>query len=259
MKKKEQQMLGEDKNEWFISKAKQVHGDRYDYSKVEYINSRTKVCVICPKHGEFFVRPDIHLGGSICKKCQFENQKRIIFGKGYNNLLEESHTQAYKIWKHVLHRCCSNDTKRMNSTYAACSICDEWLLFSNFKKWFDSHYIDGYHLDKDILVKGNKLYSPNTCCFVPRKINTLLTKSNSSRGKCLIGVTFNKSKGKYEAHVNINGKTKHFGGFTNEYDAFIKYKTEKEKEIVRIANEYKDRINKNVYDALINYKVEITD
>lgn len=257
MKKKEQQMLSEDKNDWFISKAKQVHGDRYDYSKVEYVNSKTKVCVICPSHGDFFVRPDIHLGGSICKKCQFENQKRIIFGKGYNDLLEESHTQAYKIWKHVLHRCCSNDTKRMNSTYADCSICDEWLLFSNFKKWFDSHYVEGWEIDKDILVKGNKLYSPSTCCFVPQHINVVFAKSNKRRGNCCIGVT--KHGSGFRAMIRINNIHHNLGTFRKEEDAFNVYKIEKEKHIKQLAEQYKDQLESRVYNALYNYKVEITD
>lgn len=257
MKKKEQQMLSKDKNDWFISKAKQVHGDRYDYSKVEYINNRTKVCVICPKHGEFFVRPDIHLGGSICKKCQFENQKRIIFGKGYNDLLEESHTQAYKIWKHMLNRCYNETFKFKYHTYKDCTSCNEWLLFSNFKKWFDEHYVDGWQLDKDILCKGNKIYSPNTCCFVPQKINGMLAKSDKRRGKYCIGVTRHGSG--YRAMIRINNIHHNLGTFRTEQDAFYAYKQKKEEAIQELANEYKEMLNPRVYEALCNYKVEITD
>lgn len=244
----------------YIEKAIKVHGDKYDYSKVEYVNAKVKICIICPIHGEFWQAPFNHLRGDDCPKCAKNKHKRLLYNCAINDLDETiDNAKFYSHWKGILNRCFNENLHKKYTTYDDCEVCSEWLLLSNFKKWFDENYIEGYQLDKDILVKGNKLYSPQTCCFVPRNINTLLTKSNSSRGKCLIGVTFNKSKGKYEAHVNINGKTRHFGGFTNEYDAFIKYKNEKEKEIVRIANEYKDRINENVYNSLINYKVEITD
>ena len=59
--------------EEFIKKAREVHGDRYDYSKVEYVNSTTKVCIICPKHGEFWQRPSHHTDGRGCLKCASEN------------------------------------------------------------------------------------------------------------------------------------------------------------------------------------------
>ena len=53
----------------FIEKARKVHGDKYDYSKVEYINNKTKVCIICPEHGEFWQTPNCHLSGDGCAKC----------------------------------------------------------------------------------------------------------------------------------------------------------------------------------------------
>ena len=58
--------------EEFIERAKKVHGNKYDYSKVEYINSKTKVCIICPKHGEFWMEPHAHLSGQGCKLCSRE-------------------------------------------------------------------------------------------------------------------------------------------------------------------------------------------
>lgn len=60
----------------FIEKATQVHGDKYDYSKVEYINSKEKVCIICPKHGEFWQLPTVHLQGCGCQKCGVENANK---------------------------------------------------------------------------------------------------------------------------------------------------------------------------------------
>lgn len=241
----------------FITEARLIHGNKYDYSKVEYKCTRTKVCVICPKHGEFMVRPDNHLQGCVCKKCQFENQKRLIFNKGHNDLLEESHTQAYKIWKHMLMRCYDDTFKRKHPTYNECISCSEWLLFSNFKKWFDKHYIDGWQLDKDILRKGNNVYSPETCCFVPHNINGALAKSNKKRGNCCIGVT-RHGKG-FRAMIRIANRHHNLGTFYTENEAFNAYKMGKEAALKTLADKYKNQLDPRVYEALYNYQVDITD
>ena len=119
------------------------------------------------------------------------------------------------------------------------------------------------NLDKDILVKNNKIYSPNTCVFVPTNINTLFTKSNKSRGKYPIGVFFHKDANKYEAHCSIfyNGKSKlkHLGLYNTIDDAFKVYKESKEANIKQIADEYKDKIPDKLYEAMYKYEVEITD
>lgn len=243
--------------EVFIRKAREVHGDRYDYSKVEYVNSKTKIRVVCLIHGEFLVRPDIHLQGCICKKCQFEKQKRLIFNKGYNDLLEESHTQAYKIWKHMLMRCYDDNFKRKYPTYEKCVSCEEWLLFSNFKNWFDKNYVDGWQLDKDILIKGNKIYSPQTCCFVPQHINGALAKSFKKRGNHCIGVV-RHGRG-FRAMIRINNQHHNLGTFATEEEAFCVYKKAKETAIKSLADEYKSQLDPVVYEALYNYKVEISD
>ena len=75
--------------EIFIKKSKEVHGDKYDYSKVEYINTKTKVCVICPKHGEFMIRPNDHLQGHGCRRCAVDSrrEKNIL---GYNGFIEKA-------------------------------------------------------------------------------------------------------------------------------------------------------------------------
>ena len=118
-------------------------------------------------------------------------------------------------------------------------------------------------LDKDILVKGNKTYSPNTCVFVPQNINTLFIKSNKIRGKYPIGVTFNKDKNKYQAQCNtlINGKNmkKTLRLYNTIEEAFNAYKQFKEANIKQIADYYKENIPDKLYEAMYNYKVEITD
>ena len=75
--------------EEFINKAKAVHGERYDYSKVEYVDNKTKVCIICPIHGVFYQRPLDHLHGHECSECgkkkNIESRRKTI-----ENFIDES-------------------------------------------------------------------------------------------------------------------------------------------------------------------------
>lgn len=241
----------------FISKAKEVHGNRYDYSKVEYKGNKIKVCVICPIHGEFMVRPDIHLGGFNCKKCQLESQKRLLYGVAYNDLIEETNTQAYKIWKHVLSRCCSETFKKKHPTYYDCTICEEWLTFSNFKRWFDENYIVGWDIDKDVITKGNKVYSPQTCCFLPTEINRALGLSRNARGNNPIGVR--NFRNHYKVNIILHNKSTHIGVFKTKEEAFYAYKQAKESYIKSLADKYKTKLKSDAYNALMNLTIEITD
>ena len=176
-------------------------------------------------------------------------------------------TKSYSVWHSMLIRCYSDECQKKHPTYKDCCVCEEWHNYSNFKKWFNDNYyeIEGERmdLDKDILMKGNKIYSPNTCVFVPQNINTLFIKSNKSRGKYPIGINFNKDANKFTAQCSIfyNGKSKLKGlGYYNTIeDAFEVYKKFKEANIKQIADEYKDKIPDKLYEAMYNYKVEITD
>lgn len=240
--------------EEFIQRAKEIHGNKYDYSKVEYKNSDTRVCIICPAHGEFWQRPSRHLCGGGCSQCPHTfGAYGIIDVKGATN------DKSYRKWKSMLNRCYSVYYHKNKPTYIDCKVCDEWHIFSNFKKWFDANYIEGCHLDKDILVKGNKLYSPDTCCFIPAQINSLFTKRNKDRGTLPIGVALHDSK--YQAHFCGRGKLNHLGTFDTPEEAFYAYKKAKEQYIKELAEKYfqEGKITEKVYNALMKYEVEITD
>lgn len=172
--------------------------------------------------------------------------------------------KRYKTWRSMLQRCYSKNLHKKHPTYIGCTVCEEWHNFQVFKDWYDENYYEveneQMHLDKDIINKGNKKYSPETCVFVPKDINALFTKSNAARGDFPIGVTFHKQTGKFESQCcGGNKKLKHLGLYTTKEDAFYKYKQFKEKTILKIANEYKDKIPEKLYIALCNYRVEITD
>lgn len=249
--------------EEFIERARKVHGDKYDYSKAIYNGTHTPVIIICPTHGEFKQTAHHHLLGANCPDCVCVNARRGILGVGNNDILRSKKSQAYFIWRNMINRAHDPKIKSKHPTYENCTVCDEWMNFSNFKKWFDNPengYREGYHLDKDIIVKGNKTYSPNTCCFVPHRINVLFVQNNRRRGNLPIGVIKRKS-GRYTATVCKDSHNVVLGTFDTICEAFAIYKTEKEAFIKETANAYYSRgeITSRVYDAMMNYKVDITD
>ena len=244
----------------FIAKAKEIHGGKYDYSIVVYKNARSVVEIICPEHGSFFQTPDNHLKGCGCASCRNENHKHIKYGVGVNDLPKMEGTVVYSIWSGMLRRCYSDIELRKKPSYIGVTVCDEWHSLSNFKKWFDNNYVEGYQLDKDILANGtSKVYSPDTCCFIPAQLNAMLTKRDRDRGDLPLGVT--KHGNKFRAHVGILGLKHQFvigSSFDTPMEAFQAYKKHKEYEIKRRAKECFDNgeINKRVYDALMKYEVK---
>lgn len=254
--------------EIFEKKANDVHDFKYNYDKVVYINSHTPVIITCPTHGDFSQLPYAHLCGKGCQHCANEGKKKLIYGVGINDYnktikINNRHILSYDVWRKMLSRCYDPQWHKRFPTYIPCSVCEEWKYFSNFKEWFDKNYIKGYDLDKDILKKGNKIYSPETCCFVPHEINLLLLKSEKVRGHTPIGVQeCHYAHGvKYLAQMSERGIIKKIGIFNTSKEAFYAYKDRKEKYVQNIAFEYfsNGKITEKVYNALINYKVEITD
>ena len=185
-----------------------------------------------------------------------------VFGVGvYDKIYEDK--KIYTRWIGILKRCYSEKELKKCPTYKDVFICKEWKIYSNFEKWYNENYyeIEGeaMELDKDILIKGNKIYSPDTCIFVPHRINSLFTKSNKARGNFPIGVTFHKAQNKYCSKINILGKRVSLGYSQTPEEAFYIYKKAKEDYIKQIADEYKDKIPKKLYEAMYRYEVEIAD
>jgi hypothetical protein len=183
----------------------------------------------------------------------------------YKVSVNRKHTEEYDRWKGILRRCYNEEERYKNPTYKDVTVCEEWLNFQNFAEWWDKNYykIDGekMQLDKDILIKGNKLYSPSTCIFVPQNINILFTKCHKVREGLPMGINFDSKRNKYRAYCSIKGKLIAIGNsYNTSEDAFyLGYKPFKENIIKQKADEYKDRIPNNLYNAMINWKVEITD
>ena len=161
----------------------------------------------------------------------------------------------------MIERCYSEKYHIKNPIYKECDVYDKWKCFQNFAEWFNLNYnyefMSEWELDKDILQKGNKIYSPETCCFVPKEINMLLSFNKSKERKLPLGVS--KHGNLYRVYCRVNNKNKSVGSFNTPEEAFQAYKITKEIYIKEIAEKYKDKIKPQVYNALINYKVEITD
>ena len=195
-----------------------------------------------------------------------------VFGvgiKGLESILDENDEilDSYNCWRDMLRRCYSAKYQEKHPTYKGCSVCDEWLFYPNFKNWYDKNYYKinnkTSQLDKDILIKGNKVYSPDTCIFVPSFINTLFTKSQKTRGELPIGVYYKKANKKYQAGLNMfkDGKSvrKYLGYFDTADEAFKTYKKAKEDYIKEVADNYKDEIPAKLYEAMYAYEVSIDD
>lgn len=164
----------------------------------------------------------------------------------------------------MIRRCYDPYIINENLAYKDVIVCKEWHSFQNFARWYEENYyeVDGekMHLDKDVLVRNNKIYSPNTCVFAPQRINNLFIKHKYARTQLPIGVYHYKNTNKYISKYNDTpNNRKYLGVFQTITDAFNAYKYAKESQLKDMAYEYKNKIPKKLYDAMIAYEVEITD
>ena len=190
-----------------------------------------------------------------------------ILGTKYPSRVNGVLTKEYDLWHSMLQRCYSDVYKKKYPTYEGCKVSDNFLYYEYFYEWchkqigFDD---DGngnpFHLDKDLLTKGNKVYSESICIFIPSEINLLLVKCTASRGEHLIGVHWCNTNKAFVAQVRKNkGKSEYLGSFNTEIEAFNAYKVAKEAFVKEVAEKWKSQIDKRAYDSLMNYTVEITD
>lgn len=186
-----------------------------------------------------------------------------ILGTKYPTMVNGVITKEYILWNHMLERCYSNTYQKKHPTYIGCEASENFKSFEYFYEWCHRQVgfgNEGWHLDKDLLTKGDKVYSENTCVFLPQEINKVLTKREVSRGNHLIGVCWCNTKKAFVARVSKNkGKQEFLGRFKTEIEAFNAYKQAKEAFVKEQANKWKSQIDDRAYNALMNYTVEITD
>lgn len=186
-----------------------------------------------------------------------QNKRSFVCGVGINDANYTTQPRvnggrlncpAYVCWKHMLSRCYTNGYK----TYVGVTVCEEWLIFSNFRKWWVSNSVDGWELDKDLLVVGNKIYSPKTCLFVPPWLNSFLNDRRSVRSKHGIGVTPHNKSGLFRARCNnrLIGTSETIGLFKSELEAKNAWKNRKIEIITSMKDEVDD-INGLIFENIV--------
>ena len=170
---------------------------------------------------------------------------------------------AYLKWSNMLERCYDPMNAQQAKDYKGVTVCKEWHNYQNFAQWAKQQVGYGnrdWAMEKDLLVKGNRFYAPDKCCFLPQELNNQMLKSQAARGNYPIGVSLNKPNGKFLAHCKQDGTTStHIGIYNTIDEAFNAYKVAKESRLKLLANKWKSQIDPRAYEALMCYQVEITD
>ena len=260
-----------DKKE-LLRRLYEVHGKNvFDFSLIEddlfvYNGVKTKLPVICKKCGSMHSMLAAQLlKGSGCNTCRLKTfskanlgntktieERELVAGVGIVDVEYVcGNERVFHIWREMITRCYNADYWKKRPTYEHCYVCDEWKRYSNYLKWYNEHYVEGFEVDKDLLsfAIGYKTYSPNTCCFLPTEINSVLSTKSLKRDMP-VGVHI------VSGCITASCGQDYLGSFKTLEDARIAYLKEKKKRITELANKWKDKIESRAYDALINLDVE---
>lgn len=237
--------------ETFLSRARVAHGDKFTYHQSDFTIGKAKTRITCPIHGDFWQMAYSHLRGNGCPKCHRDQKASSVFGFGINDYdgpvcVNYERIRSYEVWNDMIKRCYRKYRLTKFPTYIGCSVCEEWRSFSTFKKWFDENYIEGNMLDKDLLSGATKIYSPQTCCFLPPRINIFLSKDST--------YVFCRSNGFY-ANTCQDKVFISFGPYETAEEAVVAVYNSKIAHIQELAKEYlqKGGITDRIYDALMSF------
>lgn len=212
---------------------------------------------------EFHTR--VHTGYGNFKKGTVRNPNRVIFyGHGYIGLgkykptKNKKSTKTYDAWLRMLQRCYDENHHKNNPTYSGCEVCEEWLNFQNFAKWFEEniYYIEGQvmEVDKDWLIFGNKVYSPETCIIVPNIINTCILNHSRRNNLDLPTGIIHTTSNKYKPRLSKYGKRHDLGIYETLEKAMLVYMNAKIEYIKELSDKYKYDIPKKLYNVMQNYE-----
>lgn len=190
---------------------------------------------------------------------------KLIYGVGVNDRKYLAHINGkklkeYALWNSLLSRCYDPKYQKLRPTYAGCSVSENFKSYAYFHEWVQQQIGFGresFQLDKDLLFKGNKLYSEDTCIFLPSQLNSLLLSSKATRGGLPVGVS--AERGKFTANCSTYKPSRRVGLFNTPELAFQAYKQAKEDFIKLQAEKWRDFIDVRAYEALMRYEVLITD
>ena len=225
---------------------------------VDYIDSSRVVVMFNDKHQhKTTVQANKLKSGSV--KNPYHPR---VYGVGFVGVgrfktrVDGKNTLEYTVWTAMMSRCYNPVYHKKHPTYLECSVHPDWHNFQVFAEWYINHesYGLGYHLDKDLLVRGNKIYSENTCCLLPSQLNMSIQESQSRQEDLPTGVT-KPERGGYRATLHIDGKNVNLGYFETVEEARLMYKSRKEGNVRRLADLWKDRITKDTYDSLKRWEL----
>ena len=188
---------------------------------------------------------------------------RLTYGVGFNSKRQHKTkingktTNSYQTWRNMLSRCYDKEFQKKYPTYVGCTVDKKWHDFQNFADWLDSHEYGscGYELDKDVLIYGNKVYSEDNCVLLPKDINALFNTRSRRRGIYPLGVRFHKDVCRFEAQINLSGSRKSLGYFDCPNEAYQAYKAAKERNVKSMAVKWANRIEWDVFVALMNWRL----
>ncbi|QOW46470.1 AP2 domain-containing protein [Acinetobacter piscicola] len=167
--------------------------------------------------------------------------------------------KEYMLWGSMLQRCYDDKYHSKHPTYKDCYVSEKFKYYPYFKDWCSEQIgfnQTGWDLDKDILVRGNKSYSEDTCVFVPQEINKLLNRQDKNQDKYPLGVYYDSRENNFQSKIHNGKKPVRLGRFSTAEEAFQAYKQAKEAQIKAVANKWKDQIDTRAYEALMAYQVE---
>ena len=165
-----------------------------------------------------------------------QKKSKLAYGVGINDADyvvqptvngKQVRCQFYEVWKGMLARCYSAKGQARRPTYIGCTVAPEWHSFMSFRAWMEQQDWEGKQLDKDLLIAGNKVYSPDTCVFVSRKLNMFTTDSGATRGQWPIGVNWHGETFRATCRNPFSGKCEHLGRFTCQHEAHEAWRARK--------------------------------
>lgn len=189
--------------------------------------------------------------------------KRKVYGVGINDAdyqiswkvvvdgkVKRTMCHFYQTWCSMLCRVYSKHYHKRHPTYIGSSVCKDWIYFSKFKAWMEMQDWEGKQLDKDLLVAGNKTYSPETCVFIDKSLNLFMTECDGRRGEYPVGVCWDAKAQKYYSMCSNPSKrqSEYLGAFDSPEEAHIAWRVKKFEHAIELA---KRQDNPRVRDALL--------
>ena len=239
-----------------------------DIKILDYIDANNVEIVFLKTNNTKRVRMGNVLTGKIVdKEIHFQMTSVCGVGEiGCGEYAPNIHKKIYKAWSSMIRRCYSKKVHELQPSYVNCTVCEQWLNFQNFAKWYESQvHSDNCQVDKDLLSYGNKVYSPETCCLLPEKLNKLIIKQKVGKnglptGVFLIERNVGSDRPCYGAQCGGYGKSRgYIGRYHTIEEAEFAYRIVKSKLIQEYAQKYIEDLEPRAFQALINMSVKLKE